>query len=801
MDPGTSNDSYGDGQSEPESVDTDTSSVRPGTSNNPATTTNQLVHIQRVVLKALWNHKFAVPFRTPVDAVKMNLPDYHTIIKKPMDMGTIKKRLEAGIYKKADECIQDFSLMFTNCYTYNPPGHVVYQWGQKLEGDFLNRMRTMPKPEEVIPWPGKPQRGRKKSLTTGSVLSVGRTPTGRAPLPPPIGSMGNPIVAHPEFAPKQIAPPVRVLSAGPVTTPKSALNAAPAPRPPLSAPPGKAATAPLLKAELSQPVFSRGAPNTPAIVQAGPSPAVKKPAAAAAALKRKSDSNHASDYDFPEGNGDGAEEPSNKRPVKTLADVAAVKAKLKFKGALPEQLKYCSQIVKELYSPRHSDYAFPFHHPVDASIQGLQDYYDVIKCPMDLATIKTNLEQRQYMNVYEFAADVRLMFTNCYRYNSPDHSVIAMAKKLQQVFEIRFAKMPDEAFVDIPDLVVRPANSPPTPVEAPPPPPRRRSPVKVTPAAESDDDDEDDGTDDTKKMFELQQQIEKLQQSVALMAEMKPKKIVKPVKTEVPPPAPPVKEIKAKTAKAVTPVVEKPPPAPGAARKGRPPGSTNKPKKDKLAEAEAAAAEKAAKSPKKPKEKAESPKKSPGKPGRKKKDAGDGEIPPPPVYDSDEEEAVPMSMSYDETRNLSLDINRLPPDKLGRIVNIIQSREPGLKDSNPDEIEIDFATLKPATLRELEVYVNSILKKPRGRKPGPVGKKASVAGKVGGGGDSAEKKASSGPSKAPPAKKPAAKAKGKDKKPVAGANSGRLSGSSSESASESESESESAASSSQGDSD
>ncbi|OWA53739.1 putative Bromodomain-containing protein 3 [Hypsibius exemplaris] len=280
----------------------------------------------------------------------------------------------------------------------------------------------------------------------------------------------------------------------------------------------------------------------------------------------------------------------------------------------------------------------------------------------------------------------------------------------------------------------------------------------------------------------------KLQQSVALMAEMKPKKIVKPVKTEFPPPLPPIKETKAKTVKAATPVVEKPPPAPGAARKGRPPGSTNKPKKDKLAEAEAAAAEKAAKSPKKPKEKAESPKKSPGKPGRKKKNlgvSGDGEIPPPPVYDSDEEEAVPMSMSYDETRNLSLDINRLPPDKLGLIVNIIQSREPGLKDSNPDEIEIDFATLKPATLRELEVYVNSILKKPLGR----------------GGEDSAEKKGSSGPSKAPPVKKPAAETKGKDKKPVAGANSGRLSGSSSESASESESESESAASSSQGDSD
>ena len=71
-------------------------------------------------------------------------------------------------------------------------------------------------------------------------------------------------------------------------------------------------------------------------------------------------------------------------------------------------------------------------------------------------------------------------------------------------------------------------------------------------------------------------------------------------------------------------------------------------------------------------------------------------------------------MSYDEKRQLSLDINKLPGDKLGRVVHIIQSREPSLRDSNPDEIEIDFETLKPSTLRELEGYVASCLrKKPR----------------------------------------------------------------------------------------
>lgn len=85
---------------------------------------------------------------------------------------------------------------------------------------------------------------------------------------------------------------------------------------------------------------------------------------------------------------------------------------------------------------------------------------------------------------------------------------------------------------------------------------------------------------------------------------------------------------------------------------------------------------------------------------------------PPPAYESEEEDKC-KPMSYEEKRQLSLDINKLPGEKLGRVVHIIQSREPSLKNSNPDEIEIDFETLKPSTLRELERYVTSCLRKKR----------------------------------------------------------------------------------------
>lgn len=61
-------------------------------------------------------------------------------------------------------------------------------------------------------------------------------------------------------------------------------------------------------------------------------------------------------------------------------------------------------------------------------------------------------------------------------------------------------------------------------------------------------------------------------------------------------------------------------------------------------------------------------------------------------------------------------------DKLGHVVTIIQSREPSLKDSSPDEIEIDFETLKPSTLRELEAYVAVCFNKKLPRKPASNGR-------------------------------------------------------------------------------
>ncbi|XP_041958865.1 bromodomain-containing protein 2b isoform X1 [Alosa sapidissima] len=116
----------------------------------PPRQTNQLQYLLKGVVKTLWKHQFAWPFQAPVDAMKLNIPDYYKIIKNPMDMGTIKRRLENGYYYNAQECIQDFNTMFTNCYIYNKPGDDIVLMAEALEKAFLQKISDMPQEEIEI---------------------------------------------------------------------------------------------------------------------------------------------------------------------------------------------------------------------------------------------------------------------------------------------------------------------------------------------------------------------------------------------------------------------------------------------------------------------------------------------------------------------------------------------------------------------------------------------------------------------------------------------------------------------------
>uniref|UniRef100_A0A8C3LHM4 Bromodomain-containing protein 2 n=2 Tax=Chrysolophus pictus TaxID=9089 RepID=A0A8C3LHM4_CHRPC len=622
----------------------------------PGRVTNQLQYLHKVVMKALWKHQFAWPFRQPVDAVKLGLPDYHKIIKQPMDMGTIKRRLENNYYWGAAECMQDFNTMFTNCYIYNKPTDDIVLMAQTLEKIFLQKVAQMPPEEQEIVVPVA-KNSHKKGASRAAALLAGLTAAQQVPA---VSSVSHTAVytPSPDIATTIVNIPHPSVISAPLL--KSLHSAAPAV---LAAP---APTQPVAKKKGVKRKADTTTPTTTAIIatsgESSPSATLLEAKAAKIPARRESGR-------------------PIKPPKKDLPD--SQQHQTSKKGKLSEQLKYCNGILKELLSKKHAAYAWPFYKPVDASALGLHDYHEIIKHPMDLSTIKRKMENRDYHDAQEFAADVRLMFSNCYKYNPPDHDVVAMARKLQDVFEFSYAKMPDE-----------PQDASPPSVSAPLLGALSKSSSEES-SSDEDDEDEDDEDDDedesssessseseessdseeerANRLAELQEQLRAVHEQLAALSQgpvSKPKK-----KRE--------KKKKKKSEK----------------HKGRGGDEESRARQAQLRKA-----------------KKGSGGGSGGGSSKNSKKAAKAALPPPPaLYDSEEEEES-KPMTYDEKRQLSLDINKLPGEKLGRVVHIIQSREPSLRDSNPEEIEIDFETLKPSTLRELERYVLSCLRK-KPRKP------------------------------------------------------------------------------------
>ncbi|CAK1548329.1 unnamed protein product [Leptosia nina] len=669
--------------------------------------TNQLQFLQKNVIKAVWKHKFAWPFHQPVDAKKLNLPDYHKIIKKPMDLGTIKKRLESNYYYSAQECIQDFNTMFTNCYVYNKPGEDVVVMAQTLEKLFLNRIAQMDKEEKEIEVPSISGKGTVKKRSGGS--SSGGLSVGAVPTAAPVGSRSTPVKAVPSTpmpafvgstntttTPTLTAPPTPPAThAGlpqQVATQPSNFHVSQAAAPPVSTMPAVALsqTQPAKvkkgvkrKADTTTPMGSsfEGGYTTPTIEQqGGPKPAKISTRRESGRQKK---AGRVGDDSFKMGGlspGVGGAGASHHAGTPQLP---------KNKEKLSDALKSCNEILKELFSKKHSGYAWPFYKPVDAVLLGLHDYFDIIKKPMDLGTVKQKMDNRAYKTAAEFAADVRLIFTNCYKYNPPDHDVVAMARKLQDVFEMRYAKIPDE------------------PLHAGVPHMDKGSSASSSESGSESDSESDDSDEERnnkvkileKELLALQEKMKKLVEESNTKKKAK-KKVKDKQKKQVPNNAVP----KATTVPAYTKVNNI---AENLASSGV---------RGKTGSKRGGGAGKGS---------------SRSAPPAKKKSSTPVAAPathaPPPNDSDDEDLAKPMS--YDEKRQLSLDINKLPGDKLGKVVHIIQSREPSLRDSNPDEIEIDFETLKPSTLRELESYVASCLRKKTHRKVSGKSKDEQIAEK------------------------------------------------------------------------
>ncbi len=83
------------------------------------------------------------PFRAPVDWQGLGLFDYPQVVRMPMDLGTIKKKLSEKKYANLFQAADDVRLVWSNCMTYNADGSDFFVLAQNLKKEWERRFSKL----------------------------------------------------------------------------------------------------------------------------------------------------------------------------------------------------------------------------------------------------------------------------------------------------------------------------------------------------------------------------------------------------------------------------------------------------------------------------------------------------------------------------------------------------------------------------------------------------------------------------------------------------------------------------------
>ncbi|KAK0704218.1 hypothetical protein B0T21DRAFT_377776 [Apiosordaria backusii] len=108
-----------------------------------------------------------------------------------------------------------------------------------------------------------------------------------------------------------------------------------------------------------------------------------------------------------------------------------------------KKLNFCADLLARMLSGPGfwTRVVGPFKDPVDPQRDGVPDYFNVIKKPMDLTTMKNKMDNKEYNDEQEFLADMNQIFANCYEYWNETDPMWGAAEKLQKSFEDKFSQM------------------------------------------------------------------------------------------------------------------------------------------------------------------------------------------------------------------------------------------------------------------------------------------------------------------------------------------------------------------------
>ncbi|XP_072486474.1 bromodomain-containing protein 8 isoform X20 [Notamacropus eugenii] len=93
------------------------------------------------VWKMIASHRFSSPFLKPVS--DRQAPGYKDVVKRPMDLTTLKRNLSKGHIRSMAQFQRDLMLMFQNAVMYNDSDHHVYHMAIEMQKEVLEQIQVL----------------------------------------------------------------------------------------------------------------------------------------------------------------------------------------------------------------------------------------------------------------------------------------------------------------------------------------------------------------------------------------------------------------------------------------------------------------------------------------------------------------------------------------------------------------------------------------------------------------------------------------------------------------------------------
>lgn len=128
------------------------------------------------------------------------------------------------------------------------------------------------------------------------------------------------------------------------------------------------------------------------------------------------------------------DEQNVKKKHKTTTNAATSSAEQIFKKKQEAELKHCYRVVNELLSDKYAGCNVHFLYPVDHVALNLPHYRSIVEFPMDISTMKENMEDGEYRSAREFKKDFMKVVNAARLFNETGSEVYEAANELQRVF-------------------------------------------------------------------------------------------------------------------------------------------------------------------------------------------------------------------------------------------------------------------------------------------------------------------------------------------------------------------------------